>query len=66
MTPGERETVAFEMIQEAFAALKTDTMAIGERLYGMDPTYTTEDVTAIVAELKNGWDMFREIWSMGR
>lgn len=65
MTPVEHETVAFEIIEEAFAALKTDTMAIGERLHGMDPAYTTEDVTAVVASIKEGWEMFHEIWSMG-
>lgn len=65
MTPVEHEAMAFDMIQEAFATLKTDTMTIGERCQGMDPTYTTEDVAAVVAQIRNGWEMFHEIWSMG-
>jgi hypothetical protein len=65
VTPVEREAVAFEIIEEAFAVLKTDTMAIGERLHGMDPAYNTEDVIAVVASIKEAGEMFHEVWSMG-
>lgn len=65
MTPAEREGVAFEIIEEAFAELMKGTMDIGFRLQADGVDYTTEDVAAIVAQIKDAWEMFHEIWSMG-
>jgi hypothetical protein len=65
VTRDEQETVAFEMIQEAFAEMAEGTMDIGFRLHADGIDYTSEDVTAVVALIKEGWEMFHEIWSMG-
>lgn len=66
MNQVQKETIAFEMIQEAWSALRAGSVDAGTRCQEVDPAYTTEDVRHIMNMIDEGWDNFREIWSMGR
>lgn len=66
MNQEQREVIAFEMIEEAWSALRAQSIDAGLRCREVDPNHTTEDVRHIMNMIDEGWDNFREIWSMGR
>ena len=62
MTPTERETAAFEIMEEMWAAIMRDNLTVAAWL-NRYPDRVPEDVTVVAALIKDGWDMFQEIWA---